>query len=204
MDWNQAFAPLIALYRGKPHPLAYQNRYQLMIMVLLSAQDSDRHINELAPAFFRVFPTMAHLSQATEGQLRPLLHEVRNFENKIQWLLRLAPAVGTDEAIPTTLKDLVKLSGIGRKSANVILRESHLPAEGIIVDLHVVRVAPRLGIAVGENPEKIEKQMMEVLDREIWGDAGMAVSFLGRETCRPSRPNCPACVMRPVCTAATA
>lgn len=199
MDWNAAFQPLIDRYRGRRHPLDYKNRYQLVVMVLLSAQDSDRHINELAPAFFRAFPTMAHLAQATEGELQALLNSVRNFENKLKWLLRLAPLVGSDEAIPTSMAELVKLPGIGRKSANVILRESGLPAEGIIVDLHVVRVAPRLGIAVGDNPEKIERQMMAVLDREVWGEAGMAVSFLGRETCRPTSPRCSECVMAACC-----
>jgi len=199
MDWNKAFEPLIALYKGKPHPLASQNRYQLLVMVLLSAQDSDRHINQLAPDFFRAFPTMASLAEASEGELHALLNSVRNFENKVGWLQKLAPMVGTDEAIPRNLRDLVKLPGIGRKSANVILRESGLPAEGIIVDLHVVRVAPRLGIATGENPEKIEKQLMEILDKETWGEAGMALSFLGRETCRPTNPHCRACVMGPVC-----
>ena len=199
MDWNQAFVPLIAKYRGKPHPLASQSRYQLLVMVLLSAQDSDRHINELAPAVFRALPSMERLAGATEGELHALLNGVRNFENKTKWLMKLAVMVGTDEAIPRTLPELIKLPGIGRKSANVILRESGLPAEGIIVDLHVVRVAPRIGVAEGENPEKIEKQLMTVLDRDTWGEAGMALSFLGRETCRPTNPHCADCVMNPVC-----
>lgn len=199
MDWNDAFKPLIEKYRGKPHPLAYQSRYQLLVMVLLSAQDSDRHINELAPRLFSSFPSMAQLAEATEGELHALLNSVRNFENKTKWLMKLAPIVGTDEAIPQTLAELIKLPGIGRKSANVILREAHRPAEGVIVDLHVVRVAPRLGIAVGENPEKIEKQLMETLNRDTWGEAGMAISFLGRETCRPTNPNCRVCVMNLVC-----
>jgi endonuclease III len=90
------------------------------------------------------------------------------------------------------------LPGIGRKSANVILRESGKPAEGVIVDLHVVRVAPRLGIATGADPKKIEKQIMEVLPQKEW-DAGMAMSFLGREICRPTNPKCEICVMNTVC-----
>jgi endonuclease-3 len=73
-----------------------------------------------------------------------------------------------------------------------------LPAEGVIVDLHVVRVAPRLGIAKGTDPKKIEKQIMDALDAKDW-DAGMAISFLGRETCRPTNPKCPDCVMNKVC-----
>lgn len=198
MDWNRAFEPLIAKYRGRPHPLAYQSRYQLVVMVLLSAQDSDRHINELAPAFFRAFPSMERLSQATEGELHALLNSVRNFENKTKWLIKLAGLVGSGD-LPTNLTELVKLPGIGRKSANVILRESGLPAEGVIVDLHVVRVAPRLGITAAATPEKIEKDLMSALDRETWGEAGMALSFLGRETCRPTNPHCPVCVMNSVC-----
>jgi endonuclease III len=199
VDWNRAFVPLIAKYEGRRHPLAYQNLYQLLVMVLLSAQDSDRHINELAPELFRAFPTMAKLAEASEGELHALLNTVRNYENKTGWLMRLAPMVGSDEAIPQTLAALIKLPGIGRKSANVILRESKRPAEGVIVDLHVVRVAPRLGIATGENPEKIEKRLMEVLDRGTWAEAGMAVSFLGREICRPTNPNCRVCPMNQVC-----
>ena len=89
---------------------------------------------------------------------------------------------------------------IGRKSANVIMREVGVKAEGIIVDLHVVRVAPRLGIATGADPKKLEKQMMEVLEAKDWGEVGMAISFLGRETCRPTNPKCSDCVMNDVCT----
>ncbi len=79
------------------------------------------------------------------------------------------------------------------------MREAGVKAEGIIVDLHVVRVAPRLGIASGTDPKKLEKQMMELLLPEQWGEAGMAISFLGREICRPSNPKCPECLMKKVC-----
>ncbi len=199
MDWSAALGPLIEKYRGKPHPLAYGNLYQLVVMVLLAAQDSDRHINQLAPEFFRSFPTMASLAEGSPAELYALLHSVRNYRNKTVWLLGLAQRVGSDEAIPRTLGELVELPGIGRKSANVILRESRRPAEGIVVDLHVLRVAPRLGIASGTDATKIEKQLMAALDRELWGEAGMAMSFLGRETCRPTRPQCPECVLNAVC-----
>lgn len=103
-----------------------------------------------------------------------------------------------DENIPLTMDELTELPGIGRKSANVIKKESGAKAEGIIVDLHVVRVAPRLGIASGTDPKKIEKQMMDVLPQTQW-DAGMAMSFLGREICRPTNPKCEVCVMNTVC-----
>ena len=80
------------------------------------------------------------------------------------------------------------------------MREAGVKAEGIIVDLHVVRVAPRIGLATGTQPEKIEKQLMAISPAETWGELGMAISFLGREICRPTNPKCPECVMNTVCT----
>ncbi len=97
------------------------------------------------------------------------------------------------------MDSLVELQGIGRKSANVIMREAGVEAEGVMVDLHVVRVAQRLGIAASADPKKIEQQIMEVIPQKDWGEAGMAISFLGRETCRPSHPQHEKCVMSSVC-----
>ncbi len=198
-NWQKEIQPLIKTYKGKKHPLDYNNTYELLVAVILSAQDSDRHINKIAPAFFKAFPDMKALSKATAESLFPLISDVRNFGNKTKWLLELAARVKEDKNIPTTLETLTELPGIGRKSANVIMRESGLKPEGIIVDLHVVRVAPRLGIAQGTDPKKLEKQMMELLDPKDWGEAGMAISFLGREICRPTNPKCSDCVMNTVC-----
>ncbi|HTR82288.1 MAG TPA: endonuclease III [Bacteroidota bacterium] len=199
VDWPEALKPLFKQYKGKKHPLDYKNRYQLTVMVILSAQDSDRHINEIAPALFKAFPSMKELAKVKAGDLQKFIGSVRNFGNKTKWLMDLAKAIGTDDNIPQTLDELTALSGIGRKSANVIIRESGGKAEGIIVDLHVIRVAPRLGIAEGEDPKKIEKQLMEVLPQKDWNDAGMSFSFLGREICRPTDPKCPLCVVNKVC-----
>lgn len=201
-NWIQALEPLFAQYGKKKHPLDYQNRYQLVVMVVLSAQDSDRHINELAPKFFGTYPTMNSLSHATTDDLQQLIGSVRNWGNKAKWLIQMAQAVGEDENIPHTLEELTKLPGLGRKSANVIIRESGDKAEGIIVDLHVLRVAPRLGIADEKDaakPEKIEKQIMAVIPQEFWNEAGMSISFLGREICRPTNPKCDSCLMNTVC-----
>ncbi len=199
VNWKKEIQPLIKKYKGKKHPLEYNNHYELLVMVVLSAQDSDRHINKLAPELFSAFPDMKALAKADAESLYKYISDVRNFGNKTKWLLALAAEIKDNKNIPTTLEALTALPGIGRKSANVILREMGLPAEGIIVDLHVVRVAPRLGIAKGTDPKKLEKQMMEVLDQQDWGEAGMAISFLGRETCRPTNPKCPECVLQKVC-----
>jgi len=197
VNWPEAIQPLLKKYKDKQHPLEYKNTYQLVVMVVLAAQDSDRNINKLAPELFKTFPDMKALSKATDKTLQPFISKVRNFGNKTKWLLGIAEKLKTDKNIPLTQEELTELPGIGRKSANVILREAGKPPAGVIVDLHVVRVAPRLGIATGEDPKKIEKQIMEVLPQKDW-DAGMAMSFLGREICRP-QPKCELCLMRPVC-----
>jgi endonuclease-3 len=196
-NWPEAIKPLLKEYKGKQHPLEYKNIYQLVVMVVLSAQDSDRNINKLAPKLFEAFPNMKALAKATEELLYLYISKVRNFGNKAKWLIEIAQKIKDDKNIPLTHDGLTELKGIGSKSANVILREAGKPAEGVIVDLHVVRVAPRLGIATGADPKKIEKQIKETLSQSQW-DAGMAMSFHGREICRPD-PKCEICFMTAVC-----
>jgi endonuclease-3 len=198
-QWQKEIQPLLKKYKGRKHPLDYHNVYELLVMVVLSAQDSDRNINKLAPDLFKAFPDMKSLSTANAESLYPFVKTIRNFGNKIKWLLELSATIKTDKNIPVTMAMLTELPGIGRKSANVIMREVGAKAEGIIVDLHVVRVAPRLGLAEGSDPKKLEKQMMEVIEPKDWAEAGMAISFLGREICRPTNPKCSECVMNTVC-----
>lgn len=197
VNWTEAIKPLLKKYKDEKHPLDYNNIYQLIVMVVLSAQDSDKHINKIAPMLFQTFPNMTALSKSTEKNLHAQISDVRNSDKKSQWLLKIAQSIQNDKNIPSNLDALTALPGIGRKSANVILRESGKEPEGIMVDLHTVRVAPRLGIASGTDPKKIEKQMMDALPKNEW-DAGMAMSFLGREICRPT-PKCEECLMKPVC-----
>ena len=198
VDWPKAIQPLLKKYKNTKHPLEYKSIYQLLVMVVLSAQDSDRNINTIAPKLFEAFPDMKALSRATEETLFPYISKVRNFGNKAKWLTEIAKTVRDDKNIPLTHESLTALKGIGSKSANVILREAGKPAEGVIVDLHVVRVAPKLGIASGTDPKKIEKQIKETLPQKDW-DAGMAMSFLGREICRPTNPKHEECPMKEVC-----
>jgi endonuclease-3 len=196
INWTKAIQPLLKKYDNTKHPLDYKNIYQLLVMVVLSARDSDSHINQLAPAFFKDFPNMQALAAAAPQRLKSLM-KVRNFANKATWLIAIAQTIKKDSRIPLTLEELTALPGIGRKSANVILREAGAPVEGVVVDLHVVRVSQRLGIATSADPKKIEQQIMEILPRNEW-DAGMAMSFLGREICRP-KPKCEICLMKNVC-----
>ncbi|MBZ4041182.1 endonuclease III domain-containing protein [Flavobacterium hibisci] len=198
-NWEKDLKPILKKYKGKKHPLDYENTYQLLVMVVLSAQDSDANINNIAPALFAEFPTLKSLSKADLESFTPYVSKVRNHATKTNWLLEIAKTIQNDKDIPLTLNGLTALKGLGRKSANVILRETDQPPEGIITDLHVIRVAPRLGI-VNESKDgnKVEKQLMEVLSKKIWSEIGMAISFHGRETCRP-KPKCEECILKDIC-----
>ena len=198
-DWPKVLRPLIAKYKGKEHPLHYKNIYQLLVMVVLAAQDSDANINKVTVEFFEKFPDMKALSKANTAELHQYLDKVRFNGNKIAWLQEIAETVKEDRNIPKTMKELVALKGVGRKSANVIMREDGAEAEGILVDLHVLRVAPRLGITTEGDATKIEKQLMQKLPKNMWGEIGMALSFLGRETCRPTNPKHNDCILSDIC-----
>lgn len=130
---------------------------------------------------------MKSLNVSNTNVLLPNISKVKIFGTKANWLIEIAKTVQKDENIPLTMNTLIALKGIGRKSANVIMREAGIIAEGIIADLHVIRVTPRIGlITESKDGIKVEKQLMQVVPKAIWGEIGMAISFLGREIYRPN------------------
>ncbi|WP_369014492.1 endonuclease III domain-containing protein [Flavobacterium anhuiense] len=198
-DWEIKLKPILKKYKGKKHPLEYHSIYQLLVMVILSAQDSDANINTIAPKLFEKYPTLKSISQTDLETFTSYVIKVRNHSTKAKWILEIAKIIKNDTDIPLNMSDLTALKGIGRKSANVILREANKPAEGIIADLHVIRVAPRIGIIKeSKDGNKVEKDLMQVLPKNIWSEIGMAISFHGREICRP-KPKCPECVLTDIC-----
>lgn len=198
-NWEEKLKPIMEKYKGRKHPLEYQNYYQLIIMVILSARDSDANINKLAEKLFAIYENFEAISKSTIEELSSYLSKVTNYNSKANWIYQISKDLNEDN-LPKNLEQLTKLNGIGRKSGNVILREMNLPAEGIICDLHVIRVATRIGIASEtKDGNKLEKQLMEKLPKNIWGEIGMALSFLGRETCRPTKPKCQDCVLKNIC-----
>lgn len=197
-NWPKDLEPLIKKYSKQKFPLNYKNRYQLLVMVLLAARASDVQVNKIADELFKTYPTISDMKESTPEDLQKIIKSIPGFRKKSQWLIDLAKAAGSDDMIPHTLGELTKLPGIGRKTANVIIRESDDKAEGVVVDLHVVRVAPRLGVVDTKVPDKIEKQLMEVMPQNKWNDIGMTLSFHGREICRP-KPKCEECIVNKVC-----
>jgi endonuclease-3 len=200
INWAEALKPLIERYRGKKHPLNHHNNYELVVMVILSSQATDERVNQLSGPLFAAYPTLTEMAEANSLDLLKYVSAVRGSIKKSHWILDFARKLGRDDKIPKTMKELTAHKGIGRKSANVIIRESGGTAEGIIVDIHVLRVAPRIGVVKGDDAVKIEKQLMDAIPKNYWNDIGMAFSFLGREMCRPTDPNCPECPVNEVCS----
>jgi endonuclease-3 len=156
--------------------------------------------NKIAPTLFEVYPNMESLAVSNVEALIPHISKVRNFGTKANWIIEIAQTIQSDENIPLTMEKLTALKGIGRKSANVIIRETNSPAEGIIADLHVIRVAPRIGLCnESKDGNKVEKQLMQILPKNICNEIGMAISFLGREICRPTNPKCESCPINNHC-----
>ena len=112
IDWPKAIQPLLKKYKTTKHPLDYKNIYQLMVMVVLSAQDSDRNVNAIAPRLFEAFPNIKALSRATEETLFPFISKVRNFGNKAKWLMEIAKTIKDNKNIPLTHEGLTALKGM--------------------------------------------------------------------------------------------
>ncbi|MCX6186574.1 MAG: endonuclease III, partial [Bacteroidetes bacterium] len=106
INWNEAIKPLLKKYKGEKHPLQFKSLYELMVMVVLSAQVSDKLINSLAPKLFKAFPNMQALSHATAEDLLPFVNKIRNFANKTSWLLEMAKQIKNDKNIPTNMEGL--------------------------------------------------------------------------------------------------
>lgn len=200
IDWENEVQPLLKKYQGSKHLLEYKNIYQLLVMVVLSAQDSERNINTIAPNLFNAYPNMESLYKASPDDLTPFISKVRNFSNKAKWLVKAAKQIKSDENIPLTMQELIMLPGLGRKSANVIKREAGAPAEGVMVDMHVVRVSNRLGIVNSADPKQVEKDIMRQVPQKDWGEIGMAISSLGKEICHPINPKHELCPVKNICS----
>jgi endonuclease-3 len=142
---------------------------------------------------------LKYLASTKPEDLYSSIKTVRGFRKKADWLVRIAQTLADHKDIPLTIEELIELPGIGRKSANIIIREAGGTPQGIFVDLHVLRVVPRLGITKEEKPEKVEKVLMEIIPEKYWHAAGMSFSYLGRKLCRPTDPTCTMCMIEKIC-----
>lgn len=181
--------------------LNYSNPYELIVAVALSAQCTDERVNKVTPAFFEAFPTVQDLSRAEPENVYPLIKSISYPNNKSKHLVGLGRMVvdDFDGQIPSDMKDLVKLPGVGRKTAQVVASVA-FDADALPVDTHVFRVSNRIGLTRdASTPLKVERQLKKFIDTDQWSEGHHLLILHGRYTCIARSPKCDRCNLNDCC-----
>jgi endonuclease-3 len=202
---RQVVARLTKLYPDADTELRYSTPFQLLVATILSAQSTDRRVNEVTPALFGQYPDARALARVEPETLEPLIRATGFFRAKSRTIIAMAQAVVERHHgdVPCRMDELVELPGVGRKTANVVLGHAFKTPHGLAVDRHVLRVAPRIGIASGTTAESVEQELMAGVPRKDWTRLSDLLILHGRRICRP-RPLCPDCILNDVCLFARA
>jgi endonuclease-3 len=184
--------------------LNFENPFQLLVATILSAQCTDERVNQVTPALFARYPTPEDLAGARQEELEELIHSTGFYRNKAKSLLGMAARLVEEHGgrVPDEMEALVRLPGVGRKTANVVLGNAFGKAEGVVVDTHVKRLAGRLGLSRASDPDRIEQDLMELVPREDWTDLAHLFIYHGRAVCKAPRPRCEACRLTELCPSA--
>jgi endonuclease III len=180
--------------------LDFADPFQLLVVTVLSAQTTDRRVNAVSPTLFAAYPDAKAMAAAEREDLERIVAPLGFFRAKTESLLKLSAALVENYGgeVPPRLDDLVTLPGVGRKTANVVLGNAFgIPA--LAVDTHVFRVSQRLGLARGDDPEKIHDQLCLVLPRPSWTQASHLLILHGRRACFARKPACPTCQVEALC-----
>jgi endonuclease-3 len=204
MDPVRKIGPILQLldepYRDAHCTLDFTNPLELLVATVLSAQCTDVRVNQVTPALFQEYPTAAHYADADLADLEAAIYTTGFYRQKAKSIKTLCRAL-VDRfggQVPASLDELVKLPGIGRKTANVILGNA-FGIPGIVVDTHMSRVAQRLGLTPQKDPVKIEFDLMPLVPRERWVKFSHQMIWHGRRTCTAKKPDCPHCPLLPYC-----
>ncbi len=180
--------------------LHHNNAFQLLMATILSAQCTDRQVNAATPTLFAQLQTPEDFAKAPIQKIETLIHSTGFFHNKAKNLKNCASTLIElyDGEVPNTLEELIKLPGVGRKTANVVLG-AVFQIPGMVVDTHVSRISQRLGLTINKNPVKIEFDLMNVIPKNEWNDFSLWLIYFGRAVCNARKPDCPACFLNHLC-----
>jgi endonuclease-3 len=180
--------------------LLHRNPFELLVATILSAQCTDKQVNQVTPVLFARFQTPAEFARAPLRTIEQLIRPTGFFHNKAKNIKGCAKVLLEKHKgkIPRTLAELVKLPGVGRKTANVVLGTA-FGIPGIVVDTHVARISNRLGFSASKDPVKIEQDLMNLIPRRDWNNFCLRLIFFGRSICTARKPKCPACPLDKLC-----
>ena len=185
--------PMCALHSEKD--------YELMIAVRLSAQCTDARVNLVTPALFAAYPTLEAMAKAPVEHIEELVHSCGFYKHKARDIVLACQMLISDygSKVPGTMEDLLKLPGVGRKTANLLLGDLYQVPGSVVCDTHCIRICGRLELTDSKDPEKVERQLRAILPPEESSDFCHRVVLFGRDICTARNPNCGSCPLRPHC-----
>jgi endonuclease-3 len=191
-------------YAGADCALVHQSPFELLVATVLSAQCTDARVNIVTKDLFKKYRKPEDYAAAPPGELENDIRSTGFFNNKAKSLRGLGRAIATEHAgkVPRTMEEMLELPGVARKTANVVLGTAFGMPTGVVVDTHVFRLSHRLGLSEATTPEKVERDLMELVPKKDWIFFGHALILHGRRVCLARKPDCPACRLRSLCPSA--
>ncbi len=192
------------VYPDSRTALRYRTPLQLLISTILSAQCTDRRVNQIAPPLYRKYRTASGFAKARQSVLEREIRSAGFYRNKAKNIIGACKKIAGEYGgkVPESMEELIGLPGVARKTANIVLSSAFKKAEGIAVDTHVRRISGRLGLSRSKDPNKIEEELMKVVPKKDWLDFNYLLVNHGRRVCRARKPGCDECVIRKHCPSA--
>jgi len=184
--------------------LRYSNPLEILVATILSAQCTDERVNLVTEALFKKYRSVGDYARVSQEELEEDIRSTGFFRNKAK-NIRGAAALLLSEfkgEVPRSMEELIRLPGVARKTANVVLGNAFGLAEGVVVDTHIFRLSHRLGLSQGKTPEKVEEDLMRIIPRESWILFGHQLIFHGRRICHARKPLCGECFLSDICPSA--
>jgi endonuclease-3 len=201
---QKAFGLLRGRHADAHCELVHASPFELIVATVLSAQSTDVMVNQVTPELFRRWPTPNALAKAKPAEVEKVVGRLGFFRQKTKAIVGLSQKLVADHAgeVPRSLAELVKLPGVGRKTANVVLGVAFGTPEGVVVDTHVQRITQRLGWTKHTEPPEIEQDLMRTFPKEEWDSLSHVLIFHGRRLCTARKPACAACPANELCASA--
>lgn len=191
-------------YKNPKTALNYKTPHELLVATMLSAQCTDKRVNEITKDLFKKYKKVKDYAKTETEEFEKDIRTTGFFRNKAKNIIESSKIIAEKfrGRVPDTMEKLITLPGVARKTANVVLAEVFGKNEGVAVDTHVMRLSQRLGLSLNSNPEKIEKDLMEIVEKKNWGKLSNLLISHGRMICSARNPKCGACVLNKDCPSA--
>ena len=198
---EEAISRLRSLYPEARTELNWRTPLDLLVATILSAQCTDVRVNQVTEDLFRRYHSAGDYASVDQETLEEQIRSTGFYRNKAKSIQGMARGLLEDHGgeVPRTLDELVKLPGVGRKTANVVLGDAFGAPEGVVVDTHVKRLSQRLGLTEHKDPEKVERDLMQIVPKEEWAAFSHLLIFHGRGVCKARKPDCPGCTLNDIC-----